>query len=118
MLRSGYGSSAPQLGMAKYYQSRASSDERRLEHELKLNEEKLSLEKGKFEREEKKDEIESKRFQVEENKALITAYSDIAKLNFKTMQMRKKMKAETNMTDEDISKVLLLLEYPPRPLWN
>jgi hypothetical protein len=54
MLHSGYGSSAPQLGMAEYYQSRAYSDERHLEHELKLDQEKLSLEKRKLERKEKK----------------------------------------------------------------
>jgi hypothetical protein len=118
MLRSGYGSSAPQLGMAEYYQSRAYSDERRLERELKLDQEKLSLEKRKLEREEKKDLMETKRFQAEENKAIITAYSEISKLNFETMQMRKKMKEESNMNEEEINKILPLLEYPPKPSWN
>jgi hypothetical protein len=70
--------------MTEYCQSRASSDERHLGHEQKLNEEKLSLEKRKLEKDEKKDEMEFKRFQVDENKAIITAYSEIAKLNFET----------------------------------
>jgi hypothetical protein len=50
MLYSGYGSHAPQLGMAEYYQSKASSDDRLLEHKLKLNEDRLSLEKRKLEK--------------------------------------------------------------------
>jgi hypothetical protein len=40
MLHSQHGNSAPQMGMAEYYQSRASSDERLVEYELKLNKEK------------------------------------------------------------------------------
>jgi hypothetical protein len=104
--------------VAEYYQSKGSSDERCLEHKLTLNEENLSLEKRKLEREQKKDEMQLKSFQGEENKALITAYSDIAKINFETMQMRKKMKEEYDMTDEEISKVLSLLDYPPKTSWN
>jgi len=49
---------------------------------------------------------------------IITAYSEISKLNFETMQMRKKMKEESNMNEEEINKILPLLEYPPKPSWN
>jgi hypothetical protein len=32
--------------------------------------------------------------------------------------MRKKMKEEKNTTEEDINKILPLLDYPPKPSWS
>jgi hypothetical protein len=80
--------------------------------ELELQKEKLKLEQAKFAREEKKDELDRKRLKVEDNKSLIEAYSEISKLNFETLKMRQKMKTEINMSEEEISAIFPLLEYP------
>ncbi len=55
---------------------------------------------------------------IEYNKSLIEAYSEISKLNFETLKMRQKMKTEINMSEEEISAIFPLLEYPPKPSWG
>jgi hypothetical protein len=46
-------------------------------------------------------------------KSLIEAFSEISKLNFKTIKMQQKMKAETKMSNnEEIASIFLILEYP------
>jgi hypothetical protein len=112
MLWSASSSSDPRVAMSEYYKMKMENDAIQQKYELELQKEKLKLEQAKFAREEKKDELDRKRLKVEDNKSLIEAYSEISKLNFETLKMRQKMKTEINMSEEEISAIFPLLEYP------
>jgi len=118
MLRSGSSSSDPRVAISEYYKMKVENESIKQKCDFELQQEKLKLEQAKFAREEKEDELGRKRLKTEYDKSLIEAYSEISKLNFEALKMHQKMKAETNMSEEKISGIFPLLEYPPKPSWG
>lgn len=77
------------------------------DHDLKLQEKTLKLEKAKF-------EMEKKRIQTQQNQSLIEAYAEILKMNIEACRMRRKMKHESEMSNEEVAAPFPFLEYPPK----